>query len=1161
MLGERGPPGAAGPTGGLGNRGPTGANGPVIYRFPDAAVERAAMARKPGCFVSLWYLGGDTPSLALPWVNPNKRYLYKGTKIDFPNSPAFHLPHNRLEFFAQRYKGVVYAARSGNYRFYLSSDDGSKLYINRRMIIDNDGLHGATERSGDIQLTEGDHKFRLDFYQNAGDANLRLMWEGPGFGRQFVPIFQPTKRFMRLELAKLPPKFGFIAEVRRFPGEISQLNGLFGGPPSLKRKMPGPFLYFPNPQSFEAGVQEHFSVQYRGIITAPDAGRYTFWTASDDGSQLFVDDQMVVNNDGLHGTQWRDGGIQLTAGNHEVKVLFFQNGGGGFLRVDWSGPNFARGVMPVMLRADGGCDTLCHTLEQHGADALQVMQAGALAQMWELGSDASDLNMPWVEANRQWTSGKDTISFSKAEDFNLPGGRVDNFAIRYTGRLEVGLAGSYKLFLVSDGGSKLIVDDTLIINNDGVHAPSRELSSELQLTRGVHTFQLSYFHNTGPAVLKFEWTGPGINTRTPVHIFQPPRDIVKRMTGGTSPENKHAEFGSVARFWTFSGRELSGLNGLFANPPNLVRVVHDPFLYFANPAAFKAGANELFAAEYTGIISAPAAGTYTFYIASDDGSQLFINNKLVVDNDGLHSTQWKEANVQLTQGPQRIKVLFFQNRGGGYLRVDWKSATFSRSVVPIMIEPSVDCNDRCEEWVEKLRTVIRKGVARPPAGAVVQLYLLGGDTPNLNLPWGSPNKRWVYTGTTIDFNSPQAFALPDNRLELFATRYYGSFVVPKDGKYTFIISSDDGSKLYINDDLVVDNDGLHGAQERSGEVELNQGLNSFRLDFFQNYGGGSLRMWWTGPGINGRALVPVLQPVDFEKDKLMGGVLAKYGYKTELRRFSNPIGQLNGLFTGRPANTANVKTPFIDYPNAASFGANAERFSIQYTGFINAPTTGLYHFWTVSDDGSQLFVDNQLVVNNDGAHGAQWRDGSIQLARGLHKVKILFFQAGGGGMLRVDWQGPTFSRGIMPVIRKPAKDKVPPPRPVDPNAPVPGAVAELWYLGGDTPNLNLPWTAPNKRWLFTDREIALNDPAAFRLPDNRRELFALRYTGRIDVKEAATYVFYTSSDDGSKLYVDGQLIVDNMVCMGLRSDRDRSSSPRVGTLSSSISSKTLVVGL
>ena len=83
----------------------------------------------------------------------------------------------------------------------------------------------------------------------------------------------------------------------------------------------------------------------------------------------------------------------------------------------------------------------------------------------------------------------------------------------------------------------------------------------------------------------------------------------------------------------------------------------------------------------------------------------------------------------------------------------------------------------------------------------------------------------------------------------FGVVYTGYLDVPTDGIYTLYLASDDGSKLYLGEDCIVDNDGQHGVAEKSGEVALKAGLHPIRIEYFEHGGGESLSFHYEGPGI------------------------------------------------------------------------------------------------------------------------------------------------------------------------------------------------------------------------------------------------------------------------------------------------------------------------
>lgn len=72
---------------------------------------------------------------------------------------------DRVEGFAIDYTGRFYIDPPGNYRFRLTSDDGSKLYIDGHLVVDNDGIHPPRPREGEVELSGGIHRIRVSYYQ------------------------------------------------------------------------------------------------------------------------------------------------------------------------------------------------------------------------------------------------------------------------------------------------------------------------------------------------------------------------------------------------------------------------------------------------------------------------------------------------------------------------------------------------------------------------------------------------------------------------------------------------------------------------------------------------------------------------------------------------------------------------------------------------------------------------------------------------------------------------------------------------------------------------------------------------------------------------------------------------------------------------------------
>jgi hypothetical protein len=89
------------------------------------------------------------------------------------------------------------------------------------------------------------------------------------------------------------------------------------------------------------------------------------------------------------------------------------------------------------------------------------------------------------------------------------------------------------------------------------------------------------------------------------------------------------------------------------------------------------------------------------------------------------------------------------------------------------------------------------------------------------------------------------------------------------------------------------------------------------------------------------------------------------------------------------------------------------RYSIQWTGFIYIPQAGEYEFKTKSDDGSDLSIQNQLVVENSGVHGLQERSGKIVLEQGFCPITVRYMQMGGAAEFKAYWKPPGKNKALL----------------------------------------------------------------------------------------------------------------------------------------------------
>lgn len=81
------------------------------------------------------------------------------------------------------------------YNFYLASDDGSKLYINDKLIVNNDGLHGSDkEKKGQVALKKGYHKIKVEYFENEWDLSLKVLYSSEKIKKKEI---EPDKLFIK----------------------------------------------------------------------------------------------------------------------------------------------------------------------------------------------------------------------------------------------------------------------------------------------------------------------------------------------------------------------------------------------------------------------------------------------------------------------------------------------------------------------------------------------------------------------------------------------------------------------------------------------------------------------------------------------------------------------------------------------------------------------------------------------------------------------------------------------------------------------------------------------------------------------------------------------------------------------------------------------------
>ena len=100
-----------------------------------------------------------------------------------------------------------------------------------------------------------------------------------------------------------------------------------------------------SPDTSQMPRKSNIAMLFTASLTVTENGRYSFFSNSDDGSMLYINDQKVVNNDGSHGLEEKSGSIVLKKGVHKLSYAYFNGGGGGWFELKWKGPGRAKSMI------------------------------------------------------------------------------------------------------------------------------------------------------------------------------------------------------------------------------------------------------------------------------------------------------------------------------------------------------------------------------------------------------------------------------------------------------------------------------------------------------------------------------------------------------------------------------------------------------------------------------------------------------------------------------------------------------------------------------------------------------------------------------------------------------------------------------------------------
>lgn len=232
--------------------------------------------------------------------------------FDWREAPPLPYP------FSVEWKAALLVPRYGQYGLAIQASGPFTLTLDRETLLSG----GAGRHNTRQVLIGGFHDFNLRYVAETDAGGPVLLWDEPAGGPQVVPPWS----FYAFRV----PEFGLVG--------YYYANANWEGLPIVVQRdifmTAGEVL--PSP----------YSIIWRGKLLVEQSGLYRLGTSSDDGSLLYVDGQLVVDNGGPHGARYVEGSVNLTAGYHDIELRYFQEGGSRALDLWWTLPGGKRGLIP-----------------------------------------------------------------------------------------------------------------------------------------------------------------------------------------------------------------------------------------------------------------------------------------------------------------------------------------------------------------------------------------------------------------------------------------------------------------------------------------------------------------------------------------------------------------------------------------------------------------------------------------------------------------------------------------------------------------------------------------------------------------------------------------------------------------------------------------------
>lgn len=517
---------------------------------------------------------------------------------------------------------------------------------------------------------------------------------------------------------------------------------------------------------------------------------------------------------------------------------------------------------------------------------------------------------------------------------------------RFTGKLNVEKAGDYTFYGWGDDGFRIWIDGKLVIDFWVQEWEKEQTSKKVSLNEGLHDVKIEYLQGWGGAVMKLSWESVNANIA---------KEVIpeKAFYHAKTP----ADAGLTAQIYKVNGMPSSITSfGFSGEPVNQILKNLDGQDGLKEAIQLSNGNSEYAAAIIHGYITPQESGDYEFVLSGDDAFRFWMNDELMLNSWKLHSDQTKVSQpVHMEKGfLYKIRINYAQADGDAYLNLSWKKDGGETQVIP------------AECYRQAAKPIQGENAAEDQHGLLAEVY---GDifleekkgeavAPLLDKSLSVKKMLSQYTGSD----------------EYGSFRFTGQLEVEEEGDYTFYMIGDDGFRLWVNDELVIDFwESKWDKQQESQPLHLNAGRNDIRIEYFQGFGGAYILWEWLKPGAEEKEVVPTenLYPESTQKG-LIGEIYQENGGNQE---------KLAEVLANEVSSEKfSVNSLVRYYEGNENVPANME-----FSGKIKPAVSGTYELVFGASGTYQVYLnDDKIISQNAGSGYKETQSKKLELEKGIY---------------------------------------------------------------------------------------------------------------------------------------------------------------------------------